>query len=275
MNLAKVKTWVNYAMLLSISVMMVFPFLWMFLISIKPKNEMYSGSFLPSAFHFENYVRVFTETKMLDYLWNSLYVSLIIIALQIISAILAAYVFTTAQKRWVKVCFALILATYMLPSAVTYIPSFILLSKVNLLDTHTGYIISEMISIFAIFFLRQSFVQVPKDVVHAAKLDGAGHLRLIFNVYVPYCKNAIASLVLITFIYSYNNYMWPSLLIKSEDNMFVTIGLRRLFMSQAGYGMDFPLAMAACAVSLLPMLILLAVSSKKIIHSMASLYVNK
>lgn len=254
---------------------MVFPFIWMFIISVKPKNEIYSGNLLPSTFHFENYIRIFTETKMLLYLWNSIYVSLIIIVFQIATAIFAAYVFATVQKRWVRYCFVLILATYMLPSAVTYIPSFILLSKVNLLDTHIGYILSEFISIFAIFFLRQSFAQVPKDVVHAAKLDGAGHLRLIFTVYIPYCKNAIASLVLITFIYSYNNYMWPSLLIKSEDNMFVTIGLRRLFMSQAGYGMDFPLAMAACAVSLAPMLILLAISSKRIIHSMANLYVNK
>ncbi|WP_312113260.1 carbohydrate ABC transporter permease [Brevibacillus reuszeri] len=273
--MAKVKTGIRYAMLALISALMVFPFIWMFLISIKPKNEIYSGSILPSAFHFENYLRVFTDTKMLLYLWNSIYVSLIIIAFQIITAIFAAYVFTTMRKKWVQFCFVLILATYMLPSAVTYIPSFILLSKVDLLDTHTGYILSEFISIFAIFFLRQSFVQVPKDVIHAAKLDGAGHLRLIFTVYIPYCKNAIASLVLITFIYSYNNYMWPSLLIKSEENMFVTIGLRRLFMSQAGYGMDFPLAMAACAISLLPMLILLAIASKRIIHSMANLYVNK
>ncbi|GED68751.1 sugar ABC transporter permease [Brevibacillus reuszeri] len=275
MSLAKVKTGIRYAMLALISALMVFPFIWMFLISIKPKNEIYSGSILPSAFHFENYLRVFTDTKMLLYLWNSIYVSLIIIAFQIITAIFAAYVFTTMRKKWVQFCFVLILATYMLPSAVTYIPSFILLSKVNLLDSHKGYILSEFISIFAIFFLRQSFVQVPKDVIHAAKLDGAGHLRLIFTVYIPYCKNAIASLVLITFIYSYNNYMWPSLLIKSEENMFVTIGLRRLFMSQAGYGMDFPLAMAACAISLLPMLILLAIASKRIIHSMANLYVNK
>ena len=275
MSLAKVKTGIRYLALALISALMVFPFIWMFLISIKPKNEIYSGSILPSVFHFENYVRVFTDTKMLLYLWNSIYVSLIIIVFQIVTAIFAAYVFTTFRKRWVQFCFVLILATYMLPSAVTYIPSFILLSKVDLLDTHTGYILSEFISIFAIFFLRQSFVQVPKDVIHAAKLDGAGHLRLIFTVYIPYCKNAIASLVLITFIYSYNNYMWPSLLIKSEENMFVTIGLRRLFMSQAGYGMDFPLAMAACAISLLPMLILLAVASKRIIHSMANLYVNK
>jgi multiple sugar transport system permease protein len=255
--------------------MMVFPFIWMFATSIKPKDEIYSGNLLPSAFHFENYIRVFTETKMLLYLWNSIYVSLIVIAFQILTAILAAYVFAAIPKKWVQLCFVLILATYMLPSAVTYIPSFILLSKVNLLDTHMGYIFSEFISIFAIFFLRQSFSQVPKEVVHAAKLDGAGHLKLIFTVYLPYCKNAIASLVLITFIYSYNNYMWPSLLIKSEENMFVTIGLRRLFMSQAGYGMDFPLAMAACAVSLAPMFILLTVSSKRIIQSMASLYVNK
>lgn len=275
MSWAKVKTDICYAAIAVVSVIMMFPFLWMFLISITPKNEVYNGSILPSTYHFENYIRVFTDTKMLLYLWNSISVSLIIIVFQIVSAIFAAYVFTTVRKKWVQFCFVLILATYMLPSAVTYIPSFILLSKVNLLDTHTGYILSEFISIFAIFFLRQSFVQVPKEVIHAAKLDGAGHLRLIFTVYIPYCKNAIASLVLITFIYSYNNYMWPSLLIKSEENMFVTIGLRRLFMSQAGYGMDFPLAMAACAVSLLPMFILLAVASKRIIHSMANLYVNK
>lgn len=275
MYAGKMRNFVTYTLLVLVSFTMIFPYIWMLVISVKPKNELYSGNLLPSVFHFENYIRVFTETKMLLYLWNSIYVSAIIIVFQLLSAIFAAYVFVAIQKKWVQFCFVLILATYMLPSAVTYIPSFILISKLNLLDTHSGYILSEFISIFSIFFLRQTFVQVPKEVIHAAKLDGAGHLKLIFTVYIPYSKNAIASLVLITFIYSYNNYMWPSLLLKSEDNMFVTIGLRRLFMSQAGYGMDFPLAMAACAVSLLPMFILLAVSSKKIIQSMASLYVNK
>ncbi|MBH5320389.1 carbohydrate ABC transporter permease [Paenibacillus sp. GSMTC-2017] len=275
MNGANVKRWLNYSLLIALSGLMVFPYIWMFIMSIKPKDELYSGSILPTTFHFENYLRVFTETNMLLYLWNSIYVSVIIIVFQIVSAIFAAYVFAAIPKKWVQLIFVLILATYMLPAAVTYIPSFILISKWNLLDTHIGYIFSESISIFAIFFLRQTFVQVPNDVVQAAKLDGAGHLRLIFTVYIPYSKNAIASLILITFIYSYNNYMWPSLLIKSEENMFVTIGLRRLFMSQAGYGMDFPLAMAACAVSLLPMFILLAVSNKRIIQSMSSLYVNK
>ncbi|MFD0958068.1 carbohydrate ABC transporter permease [Paenibacillus chungangensis] len=275
MHLAKWKTYLNYTTLTLLSFVMVFPYLWMLIISVKPKNEMYSGSILPSSLHFDNYIRVFTETKMLLYLWNSVYVSVIIIAFQILSAIFAAYVFAAMKQRWVQFIFVIILATYMLPSAVTYIPSFIIISKMDLLDTHLGYIFSESISIFAIFFLRQTFVGVPKDVIQAAKLDGAGHLKLIFTVYIPYSKNAIASLILIAFIYSYNNYMWPSLLIKSEDNMFVTIGLRRLFMTQAGYGMDFPLAMAACAVSLLPMFILLAVSNKRIIQSMSSLYVNK
>ncbi|MGG3448512.1 carbohydrate ABC transporter permease [Domibacillus aminovorans] len=275
MYFANLKTFVNYVTLVLLSFIMIFPYLWMFLISVKPKNELYSGKILPSTFQFENYIRVFTETKMLLYLWNSIYVGVLIIIVQLLCAIFSAYVFVTIQKKWVKLCFVLILATYMLPAAITYIPSFILISNMNLLDTHVGYIFSEFISIFAIFFLRQSFIQVPKEVVHAAKLDGAGHLRLIFTIYIPYCKNAIASLVLITFIYCYNNYLWPSLLIKAEENMFVTIGLRRLFMSQAGYGTDFPLAMAACAVSLLPMFILLAVSNKRIINSMANLYVNK
>ncbi len=275
MYLARLKKGIHYAALTAIGIIMVFPYLWMFMTSVKAKDKLYSGRIIPDTFHSENYIRVFTDTKMLLYLWNSIYVSVIIIVFQILSAILAAYVFATMKKKWVQLCFVVILATYMLPSAVTYIPSFIVISKANLLDTHLGYILSEAISIFAIFFLRQTFIQVPKEVVHAAKLDGAGHLKLIFTVYIPYAKNAIASLVLITFIYSYNNYMWPSLLIKSEENMFVTIGLRRLFMSQAGYGMDFPLAMAACAISLLPMFILLAVSNKKIIHSMANLYVNK
>lgn len=273
--MAKWKTYLNYTTLTLLSFVMVFPYLWMLIISVKPKSEMYSGSILPSSLHFDNYIRVFTETKMLLYLWNSVYVSVIIIAFQILSAIFAAYVFAAMKQRWVQFIFVIILATYMLPSAVTYIPSFIIISKMDLLDTHMGYIFSESISIFSIFFLRQTFVGVPKDVIQAAKLDGAGHLKLIFTVYIPYSKNAIASLILIAFIYSYNNYMWPSLLIKSEDNMFVTIGLRRLFMTQAGYGMDFPLAMAACAVSLLPMFILLAVSNKRMIQSMSSLYVNK
>lgn len=264
-----------YAVLSLATVGMFFPYIWMFLLSMKEKSEIYSGAFLPKAFDLSNLSRVFLETPMLTYLFNSVRVSFLVIIIQMLSAILAAYVMAAMDKKWVKILFLIILAMYMVPAAVTYIPSYIIISDLNLMDTHTGYILSEAISIFSIFFLRQAFIQVPKDVVNAARMDGAGHLRLIFDIYVPYCKNALASLVLITFIYSYNNYMWPSLLIKTPEKMFVTLGLRRLFMTQAGYGMDLPLAMSACAVSLLPVFLLLFIGNKRIIKSMASLYVNK
>lgn len=270
----KKRTFLYLTMSLS-ALAMLFPYVWMILMSMKSRREFFDGRFWPDSLNLTNLIRVFTETQMATYLYNSLKVTIIVILTQLFTATLAAYALATIKKPWVKLCFALIMVTYMVPAAVTYIPSYVIISDLNLLDTHLGYILSESISIFSIFFLYQVFRQVPKDVVDAARLDGAGHLRLIYNVYVPFSKNALASLVIITFIYSYNNYMWPSLLIRTAENMFVTLGLRRLFMSQAAYGTDLPLAMAACTVSLLPLFILLALANKRIIQSMANLYVNK
>ncbi len=265
----------KYIVLMIATISMIFPYIWMLMGSLKTKSEIFSGNFFPEQPQFANFARVLLETPFTRYMFNSIYVSFIIIAIQILGAILAAYVFVTIQKRWVAFTFLVVMAIYMLPGAATYVPSYIIISNLNLIDSHIGYILSEAISIFSIFFLRQSFKQVPMDIVHAARIDGAGHFRLIINVYVPYCRNAIFSLILINFIYSYNNYMWPSLLIKSADKMLVTTGLRRLFMQQAGYGTDWPLTMAACTVSILPMILILVLGNKKIIESMSGLFVNK
>ncbi len=266
---------IKYGILIFTTIGMIFPYIWMLMGSLKTKSEVFSGSLFPETPQFSNFGRVLLETPFAKYMSNSIYISIIIVMIQIVGAILAAYVFVRIKKQWVGFTFVVVMAIYMLPGSATYVPSYIIISNLNLIDTHLGYIISEAISIFSIFFLRQSFKQVPMDVVHAARIDGASHLRLIYNVYIPYCKNSVFSLILINFIYSYNNYMWPSLLIKSADKMLVTTGLRQLFMQQAGYGTDWPLTMAACTVSILPVMLILIIGNKKIIESMSGLFVNK
>lgn len=152
-----------------------------------------------------------------------------------------------------KVLFSVIMATYMLPTEATYIPGYIILSDLNLLDTYTGLIFSNCVSIFGIFLLRQSFMQMPAGAVEAARIDGASDWRILWKIVYPMTKLSFITFGLMNFITSYNNYMWPSLITDSEDKYLVSQGLRST---------DWPLVMAGSTVIVLPLLILFAFTQK-------------
>lgn len=258
---------VKYAVLVIASIFTAFPFFWMIVSALKTKADIMNVSgFLPSDPQWGNFISVIFDSPILHYVWNSMLISLIVVVLQIVSGALIAYgiVFLTFKGR--GILFAVIMGTYMLPVAATYIPSYIILSNMNLLNTLTGLVVSSSVSIFGIFLLRQAFMQVPIGLVEAARMDGASHFRILWQVVCPMTKSSFITFGLMSFISTYNNYMWPSLITNDSNKYLVSQGLRSFFIEGGAYGTEWGLVMAASALIVVPLLILFAFTQKWFIN---------
>ncbi|MDR1638372.1 MAG: carbohydrate ABC transporter permease [Clostridiales bacterium] len=241
--------------------LMAFPFAWMVLSSLKTKAELMSGGWLPSDPQWLNYLEAI-RSPLLRNIGNSLAISAASTAYQLVSGAMLAYALAYMSFKGKGLIFALIMGSCMAPSAATYIPSYIILSKMKLLDSYTGLVVSSLVSVFGIFLLRQAFMQVPPSLIEAARLDSASHWRTLWKVVYPVAKPSFAAFVLINAIASYNSYMWPSLVTNSPDLYMVSQGLRHFFIEGGAYGTNWPLVMAGSAIVVLPLLAVFALLQK-------------
>lgn len=254
---------VKWIILIIVGVFTAFPFLWMVVSAFKTKEEiMDTSKFLPQSLQWENFITVIFNSPIPRYIVNSLLISLAIVFIQIITGALIAYAIVFMKFKGRGILFGIIMVTYMLPTAATYIPSYIILANHQLLNTYTGLIISSSVSIFGIFLLRQAFMQVPSAMVEAAQIDGASHFRILHLVVFPMTKSSFITFGLMSFIASYNNYMWPSLITNDSDKYMVSQGLRSFFIEGGAYGTEWSLVMAASAVIVIPLLIMFAFAQK-------------
>lgn len=232
-----------------------FPFLWMAVSSLKTKEEVLdTASFLPSVPQFGNYRSVLADSPIPGYLANSFFVSLAAAAIQLVCCALFTYAVTFMKIKGRDMLFRLVLFTYMVPTAVTYIPCYIILSRMGLLDSYQGLILSNGVSVFGIFLLHQAFEAVPKETMEAARMDGAGHLSILTRIIVPMTRPSFMTFILLSFINTYNSYMWPSLITDSPNLSLISQGLRRFLYEGGAYGTQWSLVMAAGTVAVLPLL---------------------
>jgi multiple sugar transport system permease protein len=253
--------------MLIFSIFTIFPFVWMILSALKTKAEIMDVSALfPEVWQWGNFREVFFNSPLLKYVWNSMWVSVVILALQILTGAMIAYAIVFMKFKGRNLLFGIIMGTYMLPVAATYIPSYKILANMGLLNTFTGLIISSCVSIFGIFLLRQAFMQVPFALIEAARIDGANHWKILWRVVFPVTKSSFITFGLMNFISSYNNYMWPSLIMDSDEKSLVSQGLRKFFIEGGSYGTEWPLVMAGSALIVLPLLMLFAFTQKWFIN---------
>ena len=249
------------------SLFTAFPFIWMVLSMLKTKEEVIDPtSFFPTVPQWSNITKVIFDSNIPKYMWNSTWVAIVIVALQIVSGAMLAYAIVFLKFRSSKILFAIVMATYMLPVAATYIPSYIILADWGMLDSLRGIIVSSTVSIFGIFLLRQGFMQIPKGLVEAARMDGASHWRALWGIVCPMTKSSFITFGLMNFIATYNNYMWPSLITKTQDYYLVSQGLRSEFLANTAVNIDWALVMASSAVVIVPLLVLFAFTQKWFIN---------
>lgn len=263
----RIDTVIKWFILLISCLITAFPFVWMIISALKTKEEIMNTSiFFPGNPQWGNIISILFESPIPKYIFNSLFLSIIIVAIQVITGALLAYALVYMNFKGQKLLFAIIMATYMLPVAATYIPSYIILAHSGLLNTFTGLIISSTVSIFGIFLLRQAFMQVPDGMIEAAKIDGASNIKVLIHVVFPMTKSSFITFGLMSFISTYNNYMWPSLITNDSPKYMVSQGLRSFFIEGGAYGTEWALVMAASAVIVLPLLVLFAFSQKWFIN---------
>ena len=261
-----------HILLIVSSIIVAFPFFWMFSNSLKTKDEIWQmpPKFLPSVAQWVNYADAIGTGKFLKYMWNSTYTAIIITVLVLINSAMFAYALVNIKFVGKKYLFALIMATYIMPSACTHIPSYIILSKMGLINTYTGYIISNLASVFNIFYFRTSFTQINRSIMDSARVDGASHWSIFWKITVPMSRSSFATLGVLSFVGFYNSYKWPSLILRDPDKYFVSMGLKAFFTSEGAYGLKWGAIMAACCVTILPLLLIFFFGQKWIINGITN-----
>lgn len=259
-----VKKIIRHALLIIFCLIMAFPFLWMFLSAIKTKNEVWKfpPTLFPAVPQWGNFTEAFKAAPFGLYIFNSAFTSIIIVLIQVVNSSMMAYALTNLKFPGKKLLFGIVMATYMMPAAATYLPSYVALSKFNMIDTYKGIIISNAVSVFGIFLMRQAFLQIKREMVEAALIDGAGHFRILWQIIMPIAKSSFVTLALINFVANYNNYLWPSLIIKDPNKYLVTMGLRQFFIQGGAYGIKWPQVMAASTFTIAPLLIVFFFAQK-------------
>ncbi|WHY87836.1 carbohydrate ABC transporter permease [Neobacillus novalis] len=263
--------WVKHLVLIFFSFSMVFPFLWMVISALKTKDEIWQfpPTLWPNKPMWHHFADAWAMAPFDQYIFNSIFTASAIVLIQVINSALIAYAFTQLRFKGRNLLFSIILITYMLPVAATYVPSYVILADFNLLDTYSGLILSNAASVFGIFLFRQAFLQVPKELIEAARVDGARHWTIIWKIIFPTTKATFITFSLISFVQNYNNYLWPTLITRSESKYLITTGLRQFFIQEGAYGMQWPLIMAASAFTVLPLLILFVFVQKWIISGIS------
>lgn len=244
-----------------IAVIMVGPFLWMISTAIKPKMEayIYPPKIIPSRLSFENIRGVMDVIPIFRYLGNTAYLSIIGTLGQLTIAAMAAYSFARLKFPGRDQIFFLFLGTMMIPGAVTMIPQFIVMKIFGWMDTYNALIIPSLASAFGTFLLRQFFLTIPDDLEDAARIDGAGRVRFFLTILVPLSLPALVTLGIFNFLGRWNAFIWPLLIIRTEDKFPIQLGLA---MFRHEYTQSTHLMMTATTISVIPLMIVFIAAQK-------------
>lgn len=247
---------------------MVFPFLWMILTSLKTLPEAISipPTLFPASPQYQNYREAVSVAPFGLYLRNSIIVSVGGTLLTLVLTVLSAYAFTIYEFCGKKICFLICLSTMMIPAELLIIQNFITISKLGWLDTFQGIVLPTAASGFYIYMMREYFMQIPSILYKAAKVDGCGDWRYLWRVMIPMNVNAIATIGILAFITQWNSFVWPLMVTKSDAYRVMPIGLlyfRDTVSSQVN------LQMAGATLVILPMLIFFLIFRKQIIAGVA------
>lgn len=260
-KLLKLKKIIFYLVLSIGAFIMVFPFFWMVSTSLKTSGStmILPPQLIPDDISLDNYKRVAEVFPIKKFFFNSMVVAILSTLGQLLTASMAAYAFARLKFKGRDIIFLMYLATLMVPSQVTMIPQFVLVSKFGWLDSYQGLIVPGIFTAFGTFLLRQHFLTIPKSLEEAAFIDGAGHFRVFWKIILPSSKSALATLGIFSFMQSWNNYLWPLIIINDKNMMTLPLGLSNL---QGRWTTDWNLVMAGVVISVIPILIVYLFAQK-------------
>jgi len=270
-NRKKVVTTITYVLLTIWAIVVLFPFYWMVLTSVKSYGE-YNSEYIPKFFTlsptFENYQSAFTAVPLADYLLNTLIFTVATTAIMLIVTVLAAFAFARLNFKGKDLAFTLFLALMMIPSELVIITNFVTITELDMRNTFMGLILPSITSVFFIYLLKENFAQVPDELYYAAKVDGTSDLKYLFKVLIPICRPTIVTVVILKVIECWNSYIWPRLITDDEDYFLVSNGIQEI--RENGFGREnIPAMMAAVVVISIPLIVLFLIFHKKIMEGVS------
>lgn len=248
-------------------VFFLFPFYWMISTSFKDYGEsiLFPPTLWPKSFNFDAYTGVMDKIDMAFYFKNSLIVSLGVVLLQTVINIPAAYGFARYDFKGKNAMWVLVMLAFMIPTQITFVPIYIMFSKAKMLGTLWPQILPFAANAYGIFLMRQAFMQVPDELVEAARMDNAGEFKIMTKIMLPMSKSTIITAEMFSFISTWNSYFWPLVMTNSDTVRPVTLALQRL--QDANQGLEWPILMAANTMVVLPVLLIFLVLNKQILAS--------
>lgn len=257
-----------YLFLLAWALIVLFPFYWMLLTSLKSYSG-YNSEYIPKFFinnpTLDNYIEAFTSVPLARYFLNTLIFTLLTTGLMLMITIFASYAFARLDFKGKKITFTAFLSLMMIPNELVIITNFVTITNLGLRNTFAGLILPSVTSIFYIYLLKENFQQVPDSLYKAAKVDGTSDLKYLFKVLIPICKPTIVTIVILKVIECWNAYVWPRLITDDEMYYLVSNGIQTI--RESGFGREnIPAMMAAVVLISIPLIILFLIFHKKIME---------
>ncbi len=256
------KNIVVYFFLAVWALIVLFPFYWMILTSVKDRGA-YNSEWLPGNPTIQNYKDAFTEVPLGGYFLNTVIFTLVTTAIMLIVTVLAAFAFSRLRFKGKDLVFTLFLSLMMIPNELVIITNYVTITNLDLRNTFSGLILPSVTSVFYIYLLKENFSQIPDELYYAAKVDGTSDFRYLTRVMVPICRPTIITITILKVIECWNSYVWPRLVTDDKAYYLISNGIQEI--RENGFGRDnIPAMMAAVVVVSLPLIILFLIFRRKI-----------
>ena len=267
----KISNFVIYALLGLWALMVLFPFYWMVLTSIKSYGA-YNSEYIPQLFTLsptmQNYTEAFTAVPLASYFTNTVIVTLATTAIMLVVTILAAFAFARLEFRGKDLAFTAFLSLMMIPSELVVITNYVTMTNLDLRNTFTGLVLPSVTSVFYIYLLKENFAQIPDELYYAAKVDGTSDFKYLRRVMVPICKPTIVTITILKVIECWNSYVWPRLITDNEAYYLVSNGIQEI--RENGFGREnIPAMMAAVVAISIPLIVLFLLFRRKIMEGVS------
>ncbi len=266
----QIKRIITYAFCITGLLIALFPLIWILLSALKPSQEMfaYPPTIFPSRVTFENFAAAWNKASFGRYFLNSIFVTAVVVCGQVFFSAMAAFAFARIPFKGRTLCFLCFLSSMMVPAIVIMIPQFIILRMFGWLDTYMALIIPSLFgNAFSVFFLRQFFMSIPDSLQDAAEIDGCGYIRMFLQIFVPLCKHALFTLVLIRAVAVWNDFLWPVIVTNRDEMRTVPVAIATVFFNYRN--VDWAGLASATCIALLPLVIVFLFARDYIIESIA------
>ena len=258
-----------HLLLAPIALVMVTPLLYMLVTSIEtvPETRQFPPVVVPSGVHYQNYTAVLSEAPFGRWFLNTLLVTTVCVIGNLVFCSMAGYAFARLRFAGKNIAFILCLATLMIPFQVVMIPTFLIIRSAGMIDTLGALILPNLASGFGIFMMRQFFRTLPIELEEAARMDGCSRLGVLLRVVLPLSMPALATLAIVTFLWTWNDFLWPLIVITSTNQSTVQLGLAQF---QGAHQTNWTLLMAGNVMALAPMLLVFIIGQRWFVQSLAS-----